>query len=106
MTLVNIDELNGTTVLSISGHAGYDSSGNDIVCSAVSCISQSFCETVKLYSEEDQAKILSHTYNEELGTLLFSYQSNSKEIKGALSMLKVGLKMLENTYSNYLKINF
>lgn len=99
MTSVNIDEINGVTVVSISGHADYSNDGKDIVCAAISAITQSLLQTLKYYETQNKCKILNEKTQEETGCCLFSFKSKSKsETDAIMNMAIMGYSMLENTY--------
>ncbi len=108
MTNVNIDNINGITVVSVSGHAGYSSQGDDIVCAALSTITQSLLETLKAYEKQGKCRLLSEELNEQLGCCLFSFKSSSKiETDALMNMAMTGFSMLENAYPKniFLSVN-
>lgn len=106
MTSVNIDEINGVTVVSVSGHAGYSNDGNDVVCAAISALTQSLLQTLKFYEKENKCRILSEQVQENSGCCLFSFESKSKaETDAVLNMAIMGYSMLENTYPKNICVN-
>lgn len=99
MTRVDADDINGVTVISVAGHAGYSNDGDDIVCAALSAITQSLLQTLKCYESIKKCKILSEQIKENVGCCLFSFISYSENETDALvNMAIIGYKMLQNTY--------
>ena len=106
MTIIQIQKQNGNTIgFSVSGHSGYAEEGNDIVCSAISALSQSVCvgldnvlkinPTIKInekkaflscYVDENQAmndkvQLLFNTFEETVNVLLVGDKNLKKYIK-------------------------
>lgn len=107
MTAVNISDINGIKVISVSGHAGYSNNGDDIVCAAISTITQSLLQTLKYYEKIEKCKILSEQIKEDIGSCLFSFTSYSKpETDALLNMAVTGYVMLENTYPKNICVDF
>lgn len=105
MTSVNIQTINGTTIISVAGHAGYNP-GNDIVCASISTITLSLLQTLKYYEEQGICKVLSNETKEDIGTALISYMSCDKEVTDAfLNMAEIGYMMLENAYPKNISVN-
>lgn len=106
MTSVDIETINGVTVVSIAGHAGYSNNGNDIVCAAISTVTQSLLQTLKYYEKQDKCKILSEQIKEGAGCCLFSFKSYSKaETDALINMALMGYTMLENAYPKNICVN-
>ncbi len=106
MTCVNVDKINGITVISVSGHANYSNDGNDIVCAAISTITQSLLQTLKYYEEQGKCKVLSEQIQESLGCCMFSFMSLSEiETDAILTMAMMGYSMLQNSYPKNISIN-
>lgn len=106
MTQVNIDVVNGVTVVSVSGHAGYSNDGKDIVCSAISTITQSLLQTLKYYQQQGKCRILSENIAEDAGAVLFSFKSSAtSETDALMSMAQMGYLMLEKSYPKNISVN-
>ncbi len=52
----------------ISGHAGYDESGNDVVCAAVSAIVINTINSIERFTEDETSSVS----DEESGTIEFT----------------------------------
>lgn len=105
MTLVNIDKVNDVIVVSASGHAGY-SSENDIVCAAISTVTQCFLQTIEYYESQYDCSILSKKINESAGCCLFSFKCyNTKVIDTVVKMAIIGYKMIQASYGDYISVN-
>lgn len=106
MTSVNIELINGITVVSVAGHAEYSKDHNDIVCAAISAITQSLMQAVKYYEELGKCKVLSEQVKEDIGAVLFSFKSKDKSVTDALlNMAKLGYLMLEKSYPKNICVN-
>jgi len=106
MTFVDISRVNNTVVVSVAGHAGYSDDGNDIVCAALSAITQSLLQTLKFFESKGKCIVIKSDIREDIGTALFSFMSKSKsETDAILTMAITGYKMLENTYPKNILIN-
>lgn len=106
MTTIDIQTVNGTTIINIAGHANYSKDHNDIVCASVSTLSQSFLESLKFYQKKEECIILDVDIDEKLGVLSVKYKSCNDEIINALLiMLITGLSMLQNAYPENIFLN-
>lgn len=76
------------------GHSGYATSGSDIVCAGISTLTQ----TLVAFLNERGTKVESHMSN---GYLLVVADGNVKE---ALDFTLCGLKLIEDAYPIYLKV--
>jgi len=90
--------------VTVKGHSGYGKYGKDIVCAAVSAITQTALMGVIEYSSE---KIV-YTVNEEEGFMRFSVPESSGDTKlridAILDTMILGLKDVEKGYGSYVKV--
>lgn len=98
-------ETQGITNVEINGHSGYAKYGKDIVCSAVSAITQ----TALLGLKEVSSRKVDYTINEETGYLQFSvpqYESDIENIKQQtiLETMVIGLRDVQKGYSAFVKV--
>ena len=87
----------------ISGHAGYADSGYDIVCAAVSAISQTaamgIVEVLKIKAALKQ--------DDEQGTLTLDLPDVGDErAEAVLQTMAHGLQSIQQQYPNFLRITF
>ena len=106
MTNIQIKTKNNNIVaFTVSGHTGYDNYGKDILCSAVSSITQSAClGIVKVLKINAVIK-----KDDKKGYLKFELPKNlsEQEIQDAQIILKtmhLSLKDLLSSYSDYIKL--
>jgi len=86
----------------IEGHAGFDDFNKDIVCSAISAISQTtligILEVLKIHAE----------YNVEDGFLSVSIEKESmddiEKCQVLLQTMLLGLKSMEISYENFVNV--
>lgn len=106
MTSVDITRENGITVLAVAGHANYSNDHNDVVCAAISTITQMLMQTVAFYAEQNAARVITEDVDEPSGTVIFSYQMADERVNDALlNAVIIGYKMIEITYPENIKVN-
>lgn len=82
----------------VTGHAGYAEYGKDIVCSSVSTLLQVFIESMNsLTTDKIKYKIMQ-------GTACIEYGNLSKRGKVLLSSFFIGIRMIADSYPDYVKI--
>ncbi len=91
-----------TKTVEISGHANFAKHGQDIVCSAVSFLSQAILNGLLEILKAD----VSYTANQD-GYLSFRINNNEHKketIKILLDTFELGIKSLEEDYSKHVKL--
>ena len=89
----------------ISGHAGYDESGNDVVCAAVSAIVINTINSIERFTDDETSSVS----DEESGTIEFRFgQIPSHDASLLLDSMVLGLEQIEdsNEYEPYIDIIF
>ena len=94
------DEASGTHYLSILGHAGYSTEGNDIVCAAVSTVSWTLLGFL-LNAGDDIEEI---THETEPGTVVVLCKGKER-IDTAFEMAIIGYLQIEKQYPAYVAVN-
>ncbi len=94
----------------VSGHAGYSTSGTDIVCAAVSVLVQTALIALKEVCKIDEDNI-NYFIDEEEGILQASIPKNlpKKQIYEAniiLKTMEVGIKALIESYPKYITLEY
>lgn len=80
---------------SIDGHAEYAEPGEDIICAAVSALSQNTVNAIEVFTED------SMEYEVEDGRLSCRFTGTiSAESKLLMNTLALGLENIENSYGN------
>lgn len=93
---------NGTICgFDISGHAGYSEAGSDIVCAAVSALSQTTLLGLLKYAPKDTT----YTVDEELGSLTVRVSQSSPIIEALLETLTLGLEEIARQYPTYVVLH-
>jgi uncharacterized protein YsxB (DUF464 family) len=106
--MINIVVTNGTfgiEQVEIKGHSGYAKSGKDIVCSAVSAITQ----TALLGLIEVSTQKVDYTKNDEKGYLNFFVPPHLDEIEKIkqqtiLESMIIGLRDIQKGFSAFVKV--
>ncbi len=96
MTKIAYEEKGDNIFLQCKGHAGYADAGNDIVCAAISTLTQ----TLIRYLTENDIECDYHVESAELYVA-----SQNPKARAAFDVVMCGLKMLEAAYPAYLSIH-
>lgn len=84
----------------ISGHAGYGVPGADIVCAAVSILTQNLIQSVKeLTVDEIESDLCS-------GCALIRYKSYSEKMKILIDSFCIGVRMIGEEYPENVRVEF
>lgn len=87
----------------VQGHAGYAESGSDIVCAAVSVLTQNAVNSIEQFTKD----IFTIKVDEKLGKLYFKIDADySKETELLLNSLILGLQGIEEEYMEYIDVIF
>lgn len=91
---------NGNTgCIEITGHANYAEHGKDIVCSAVSTLSQTLIASIEKL--EPEADI---TYNMQPGFIKLIHGNLSEKSKTLIDSFFIGVKMVAEQYPDYANV--
>ena len=90
--------------LEVNGHANAGQMGEDIVCAAISILTQTLLQNLKIAQEREKFRM-----DYEYGTpgefrVKVHTWVNFYELQDMFSFVMVGLTMLENNYPEYIKI--
>ncbi len=85
------------TYISISGHADYSEFGSDIVCAGVSMLSYTIGNALLNQSDQYDLTVLDNEF-------IFNDNLKTNESSLLLNTLFDGLLMVEDQYSDYIKI--
>lgn len=85
--------------VNISGHAGYAPPEKDIVCAAVSVLSQTLIESLERLTDD------TITYNIKPGTVDINYRNLSERGKLLLDSFFVGVRMIAAEYPDNVKLS-
>lgn len=83
----------------ITGHADFDKSGEDIVCSAVTILAYACVNTLDRYVDD-----IKFEDNDDL-MLLYS-NVNNEQVDIIFSYFEIGIETLLSNYSNYIKLHY
>ena len=87
----------------VQGHAGYAESGSDIVCAAVSVLTQNTVNSIEEFTEDG----FSVDVDEKEGGLYLKMETGySGKSKLLLDSLILGLQGIEEEYMDYLDVIF
>lgn len=96
MLLIEIKVDKGTII--ITGHAGYAPPGNDIVCAAVSALTQTFIASVEELTEDNIE------YEIEPGNTVIKLWTLSEKAKTLMESFLLGAKMAAESYPANVKV--
>lgn len=90
----NSDNITG---FEVSGHAGYDEYGRDIVCAAVSALATNTANSIEQFTEDD----MTVDVDEKIGLLRLTMTSTiSDSSKLLLKSFKLGIESIEQAYGS------
>lgn len=90
----NSDNITG---FEVSGHAGYDEYGRDIVCAAVSALATNTANSIEQFTEDD----MTVDVDEKTGLLRLTMTSIiSDSSKLLLKSFKLGIESIEQAYGS------
>ena len=79
----------------IKGHAGYADSGNDIICSAISILSQNTINSIEKFTDDD----IEYKVYEKIGGLKFKFKNvPCKESELLMDSMILGIKSIIDEY--------
>ena len=84
--------------IEVEGHAFYDRPGRDIVCAAVSTLTQNLIYSIKDLTE-DVIK-----YETTFGRVVINYRNPSKRTKLLIDSFFVGIKELSDSYPEHIRV--
>ena len=84
--------------ITISGHAGYAAAGQDIVCAAVSALSQTLLQSLEELTED---KI---QYDISPGWVDIKHGDLSERAQVLVDSFFVGIEMVANEYPNHVEL--
>lgn len=96
----------GKNVIEVTGHAGYAPVGQDIVCASVSTLFYTLAQNVRILNCEKKLKshdiVLQEGYSRIKAEALKNYEN---EVNLLFEYIKIGLQLLEHSYSSFIQIN-
>lgn len=102
MTKVIIFQKSDIYRIMMSGHAGYNEKGKDIVCAGLSTIE--YMLTGWIEANPNKAHI--NVFEEENGYMELEVNVYDADFSVIAQAVEIGLKGLEKEYPEYVKINF
>ena len=95
--MIVITHKNGT--IKIRGHAGYAEHGKDIVCAAVSTLTQVFIASVgEMTTDNLKCDI-------RAGNAVIRYRNLSEQAQVLMDSFFIGIKMIADEYPNHVRID-
>ncbi|NLX61568.1 MAG: ribosomal-processing cysteine protease Prp [Tissierellia bacterium] len=94
----------------VLGHSGYDIKGKDIVCAAVSCLSQTVLIALVKVLNIPEADI-DYSIDEDIGLLDVKIPLNMpydklEEVNIVLKTFEVGIKSIMESYPGYVTLSY
>ena len=84
--------------ITITGHANYAEHGKDIVCSAVSALTQTLIESIETLTND------TIEYSISPGTVDIHYRNLSERAKLLVDSFFIGVQMIADEYKDYVQI--
>lgn len=98
------DSMDNYKGFKLTGHAGYQNAGKDIICAAASVLAQNTVNSIEMFTED---RFLCRV-DEQKGSLKFKFAKQvSPESKLLLDSMVLGLQSIREAYgSQYIRILF
>ena len=93
-----IEISHGRGCITVTGHAGYAEHGKDIVCSAISALTQVFIASVEQLTTDKLKCVIA------AGNAVIRYEDLSEHGQLLIKSFFVGLKMIADEYPQYVRI--
>ncbi len=84
--------------ITITGHAGYAENGKDIVCAAVSALTETFIASVEELTADELKAVTGP------GNAIIEYKELTERANVLLGSFFIGLNMIAATYPEHIKI--
>ena len=94
--MITITQTDGE--ITIKGHANYAERGKDIVCAAVSALTQTFIESVEQLTDDNLKCVIS------AGNVVIRYTDLSKQGQLLRRSFFIGLEMIADSYPQNVEI--
>ncbi len=105
MTKFYYREYYDNLIISIEGHAGFESYGKDIVCAGISTLAYTLLNSLCDEEAADNIKFIKKIVREGYMYFEFSFFDYSKtRVKGITDALINGFLMLEDSYPQHIKV--
>ncbi|WP_227161443.1 ribosomal-processing cysteine protease Prp [Enterocloster citroniae] len=110
MTRVNIAFDKEYVKVTVKGHAGFGiknnlPEGHDIVCSAISILSQTLIQRLLTMAEENKVLLNLNRYEPgDINIHAVVKKSHMDEVKSTLETISTGYRMIETEYPDYVKV--
>ncbi|HBH12075.1 MAG: hypothetical protein XD91_0876 [Clostridiales bacterium 38_11] len=89
----------------ISGHAGFDESGYDIICSAVSILAYTALNSMATVAEIAEWD-MSYRIDESVGDMSLLLKRTNIKTDIILKIFETGIKLLLDDYSQYISLDY
>lgn len=89
----------------ISGHADYDESGYDIICSAVSILAYTALNSMAVVAEIAD-RDMTYAIDENIGDMSLMLNRTNMKTDIILKTFETGIKLLLDDYSQYLSLDY
>lgn len=104
MTRISFDTYYESYIFECSGHTGYSTPGEDILCSAVSVL----CYTLDRFLQKlyDEAQIESYTKEFNDGCVIMQFEAFDKSVLDSIEILLDGFRLLSENYPEHIATDF
>lgn len=105
MTKVSIFKQDDEYMISVTGHSGYKKSvnDNDIVCAAVSCLTETLSAVLQKLESENVCRIVSSNETVDACRIYRVKSIDDIRLTQTVETIKTGFELLENSYPDYVK---
>lgn len=106
MTKVSVVEYYDSYIISITGHAGFDDKGKDIVCAAISAIAYTLLNALKWAEDESCLNIrVENVSDGNIYLEVLPYDFSKERIDTIIDTCIIGFSLIEEEYPDYITIS-
>lgn len=96
--LLDVDSEGMCYGFSVEGHAGYAAKGNDIVCAAVSALTQGMAHALEQIMKPGNCNCITD------GKLICTIADPNIVSQAIIAAMRISLEEIENQYGDYVKV--
>lgn len=108
MTTATFEQAKNKYNITIEGHAGFNSNGADIVCSACSILAYTLMECILSLKDKGNTYDIKSEIDEKAGyfsAMITTKHDECNELNTTVHTIATGYALLQNSYPDHVKLN-
>lgn len=105
MTRVTLRQVCNHFTFCCSGHCGYGKKGQDVLCAAVSTLSQTLMETIRTAPAGTLGKVMAYSIQDgDVSVDLLTTDEGRARMRAAFETVESGFRLLEKKYKKFVAV--